>query len=182
MSKVNWKAKLEYEFIQNLKILQSCFINLKIGRMIEIEKLSKAKYQDNLEFIQWFKRFFEMRSALRNEAYDPVARRNNLSLELIGKEKNKEKSNQKLKPFEKKENNLASANKNKNKIKNEPELNKKESNEKRVLDKIYQILNDSSMGEQKKLSEIYEILGVKSMGKENSRPLDSNIQMEEELI
>ena len=81
--------------------------------MIEIEKLSKAKYQDNLEFIQWFKRFFEMRSALRNEAYDPVARRNNLNLELIGKEK----SNQKPKVFEKKENNVASANKNKIKIK-----------------------------------------------------------------
>mmetsp|Transcript_23139 Transcript_23139/g.35217 ORF Transcript_23139/g.35217 Transcript_23139/m.35217 type:complete len:84 (+) Transcript_23139:239-490(+) len=75
MNKVNWKAKLEYEFIGNLKLLQTAFGKLKIGRYIEVEKLCKAKYQDNLEFAQWMKRFFEMKIGDKINNYDPVARR-----------------------------------------------------------------------------------------------------------
>lgn len=51
LSKVNWKAKTEYDFIQNLKILQQSFIKLGIQRHIEVEKLCKCKYQDNLELV-----------------------------------------------------------------------------------------------------------------------------------
>ena len=51
LSKVNWKAKLEWEFVNNLKILQAAFAKIGIKRVVEVEKLSKCKYQDNLELI-----------------------------------------------------------------------------------------------------------------------------------
>ena len=44
MSKVAWKAKYEWEFINNFKLLQSAFSKSKLNKYIEIEKLSKAKY------------------------------------------------------------------------------------------------------------------------------------------
>ena len=73
ISKVNFKAKLEYEFLSNYKILQSAFQKLNIKKVIDIEKLSKAKYQDNLELIQWMKKYFEISGG--NKDYDALARR-----------------------------------------------------------------------------------------------------------
>lgn len=48
MSKINWRAKNDYEFISNLKILQAAFTKVGIKRYVEVEKLARAKYQDNL--------------------------------------------------------------------------------------------------------------------------------------
>lgn len=59
LAKVNWKAKSEYEFINNFKILQQSFNKLGVNRNIDIGKLVKCKYQDNLEFLQWFKKIFD---------------------------------------------------------------------------------------------------------------------------
>jgi len=36
MNKVNWKAKNEYEFISNLKILQTAFDKVGIKRYVEV--------------------------------------------------------------------------------------------------------------------------------------------------
>ena len=60
MQRVNWKAKNEWEFINNYKILQQSFTKCKIEKHIDIEKLSQSKYQDNLEFIQWMKRYYDI--------------------------------------------------------------------------------------------------------------------------
>ncbi|EGR29798.1 hypothetical protein IMG5_148260, partial [Ichthyophthirius multifiliis] len=78
LSKVNWRAKLDYEFVTNLKILQNCFTKLGIKRYIEVEKLSKCKYQDNLEFIQWLMRFYEVNCNKSPESYDALERRKNV--------------------------------------------------------------------------------------------------------
>ena len=48
MQKINWKAKNEWEFLPNFKILQQTLGKLKIKKDIEIERLAKCKYQDNL--------------------------------------------------------------------------------------------------------------------------------------
>ena len=60
LSKVNWMAKFEHEFVPNFKLLQQAFERQQVHKHIEVEKLIKAKYQDNLEFFQWFKRFFDL--------------------------------------------------------------------------------------------------------------------------
>lgn len=43
-----FKAKSEYEFINNYKLLQQSFLKLGVYKNIDIEKLVKCKYQDNL--------------------------------------------------------------------------------------------------------------------------------------
>jgi RP/EB family microtubule-associated protein len=81
MHKVNWKARLEHEFLNNYKILQQAFTDCKIAKYIEVSKLAKGKYQDNLEFLQWMKRYFDERRITTD--YDPVLRRNGCDLEII---------------------------------------------------------------------------------------------------
>ena len=72
MKRVNWNAKHEYEFIKNYKVLQSAFDRLGIEKHIEVEKLIKAKYQDNLEMLQWMKRYYDLK-VNPNTTYDPDA-------------------------------------------------------------------------------------------------------------
>jgi len=75
MSKVKWSATQEYEYIHNYKILQNSFIKNNIQRHIDVDKLIKAKYLDNLEFMQWLKAYFD-RLNPDLSSYDPIARRN----------------------------------------------------------------------------------------------------------
>lgn len=73
--KVNWSAKQSFEFVGNYKILQGTFSKLKIERYVDVDKLIKGKYQDNLEFMQWMKRFFEMSVSEVSPDYNPMAQR-----------------------------------------------------------------------------------------------------------
>lgn len=73
ISRVNFNANNEYEYITNFKILQSGFQTHNIDKPIEVQRLVRCKFQDNLEFLQWFKRFWEMN--FPGHDYDPVARR-----------------------------------------------------------------------------------------------------------
>lgn len=59
MGKVNWRAKFDYEYVSNFKLLQQTFNKLGILKHIEVERLIKCKYQDNLEFLQWFRKLFD---------------------------------------------------------------------------------------------------------------------------
>ncbi len=75
MHKANWKAKLSHEFMPNYKILQQAFSKLGIPKYIEVEKLQKGKPQDNLEFLQWLKRYWDINYKFGSE-YEAVERRN----------------------------------------------------------------------------------------------------------
>lgn len=57
--KVNFRALHEYEYVQNFKVLQEAFVRHRIDRTIPVEKLIKLKFQDNLEFLQWMKRYWD---------------------------------------------------------------------------------------------------------------------------
>ena len=69
MSKVNWSATRDFEFVANYRILQTCFTKLQIEHRIDVDKLTGAKYLDTLEFMQWFKRYYELNVESKG-AYD----------------------------------------------------------------------------------------------------------------
>jgi RP/EB family microtubule-associated protein len=73
MNKVDWGANKDYEYIQNYKVLQKCFTTLKIDKHVEVDRLIRGKYQDNLEFMQWYKKFYELNAS--GQPYDPIAQR-----------------------------------------------------------------------------------------------------------
>ncbi|GJJ15306.1 hypothetical protein Clacol_009582 [Clathrus columnatus] len=79
MARVKMNAKHEYEFVANYKILQTVFKNKKIDRPIPVEKLTKCKMQDNLEFLQWIKRYWNQNYP--GQPYDAVARRKGAPVE-----------------------------------------------------------------------------------------------------
>ena len=59
LRKVKMNAKLERECLHNMKILQTYFTKFKVSKVIPIDKIIKARFQDNIEFVQWFKKFFD---------------------------------------------------------------------------------------------------------------------------
>lgn len=73
MKKINWMAKSDHEYIPNYKVLQTAFDKLHIDRNIAVDQLIRAKYQDNLEFLQWMKHYWELEGAGRT--YDAAGAR-----------------------------------------------------------------------------------------------------------
>lgn len=59
LKKVKFRTNLEHEYIQNFKHLQAAFKKVGCDKEIMINKLVKGRFQDNFEFLQWFKKFFD---------------------------------------------------------------------------------------------------------------------------
>lgn len=74
MQKINFAARHDYEFLANYKVLQNVFIRNRIDKPIPIDRLVRCKMQDNLEFLQWLKKFWDMNYA-GDGVYDAERRR-----------------------------------------------------------------------------------------------------------
>ncbi|KAH8309513.1 hypothetical protein KR059_011206, partial [Drosophila kikkawai] len=73
LQRVKFMTNLEHEFIQNFKILQASFDKIGVNQVIPIEKLSKGRFQDNFQFVQWFKKFYDANSGWITWDYDARA-------------------------------------------------------------------------------------------------------------
>ncbi|KAJ3225958.1 hypothetical protein HDU81_007566 [Chytriomyces hyalinus] len=59
LTRVKFETKNEYDYVSNYKILQGVFNKHKIERNIPIDKLVKCRYADNLEFLQYMKKYWD---------------------------------------------------------------------------------------------------------------------------
>ncbi|CAH1254498.1 MAPRE3 [Branchiostoma lanceolatum] len=82
MKKVKFIAKLEHEYIQNFKLLQGSFKKKGVDKIIPVDRLVKGRFQDNFEFVQWFKKFFDANYG--GNEYDPMYARE--GVEVVGKD------------------------------------------------------------------------------------------------
>ncbi|KAJ3407983.1 hypothetical protein HDV05_005215 [Chytridiales sp. JEL 0842] len=73
ISKIKFASKHEYDYMTNFKILQSIFNAHGVEKNIPIEKLIKCRYNDNLEFLQWIKKYWD--AFYPGGGYDAAARR-----------------------------------------------------------------------------------------------------------
>merc|ERR1719273_1698014 len=78
LKKVKFRTKLEHEYIQNFKVLQAAFKRMTVDKIVPVDKLIKGRFQDNFEFLQWFKKFFDANYS--GQDYDPMAARGGIEL------------------------------------------------------------------------------------------------------
>lgn len=78
LKKVKFQTKLEHEYIQNFKVLQAAFKKMEVEKVIPVDKLVKGRFQDNFEFVQWFKKFFD--ANYKGDPYNAMDARGGLPL------------------------------------------------------------------------------------------------------
>ncbi|KAJ2726259.1 microtubule integrity protein mal3 [Coemansia sp. Benny D115] len=74
LERVKFSANQEYEYVENFKILQNVMTKHKVDKPIDPTRLTKCRFQDNFEFLQWLKRYWDAYAPQTH--YDAVGRRN----------------------------------------------------------------------------------------------------------
>ena len=87
MNKVNWKAKLETEYISNFKIFQQGLSNNNIDKTINISRLSKGKNQELIELLQWLYGY-HLSLGVNSENYNATKKRNGQTFVFSGDKSN----------------------------------------------------------------------------------------------
>lgn len=59
MGRVKFNVHAEYQYLENFKILSNTFRKHNVDRPLPTEQLVKCKMQDNLEFLQWTKKYWD---------------------------------------------------------------------------------------------------------------------------
>lgn len=88
MSRIAWTAKTEYDYVNNYKLLQKGFEKQNQKKYIEVQKLCKCRYQDNLEFAQWLYALYNQTGG-ENPDYCPKERRGIVDIDIQGMKINK---------------------------------------------------------------------------------------------
>ncbi|VDL67367.1 unnamed protein product, partial [Nippostrongylus brasiliensis] len=78
LRKVKWNSWNEMDHKKNWKILGT--------KPLLVERSTKAKFQDNFEFLQWFFKFFNANFIEDGEEYDAVGARGGEPLQLVLKD------------------------------------------------------------------------------------------------
>ncbi|KAG0159412.1 EB1, C-terminal [Penicillium digitatum] len=73
MSRVKFNVNTEYAYLQNFKVLQNVFARHQVNKPIPVQSLTKCRMQDNLEFLQWVKKYWDQHYP--GGEYDSVGRR-----------------------------------------------------------------------------------------------------------
>ncbi|KGK38672.1 hypothetical protein JL09_g2212 [Pichia kudriavzevii] len=86
VSRVHRSPQSEFQTMSNYKLLQQGFNKAKITRNINVEKLTKCRLQDNLEFLQWFGKLwcdhhkdFSFSSSSSRQSSRPTSRRTTIN-------------------------------------------------------------------------------------------------------
>ncbi|KAI6182653.1 Eb1 [Aphelenchoides bicaudatus] len=82
LKRVKWNSRLELDWLANWKLLTVAWKQLGIDKLVPTDKLIKGKFQDNFEFLQWFKKFFD--ANYDGHEYNPVMARNFEALPASG--------------------------------------------------------------------------------------------------
>lgn len=80
LKKVKFRTNQEHEYIANFKQFQSAFKKVGCDKEIPINRLVKGRFQDNFEFLQWFKKFFDQNYDGRDEPYKALEMRGGVAL------------------------------------------------------------------------------------------------------
>uniref|UniRef100_A0A0N4ZTQ5 Calponin-homology (CH) domain-containing protein n=1 Tax=Parastrongyloides trichosuri TaxID=131310 RepID=A0A0N4ZTQ5_PARTI len=83
LKRVKWNSRLELDWLANWKLVQLSWKQLGIDKVVPVDRLIKGKFQDNFEFLQWFKKFFD--ANYEGHDYNPVEARNGEPLPAGGK-------------------------------------------------------------------------------------------------
>ncbi|EAW09759.1 microtubule-binding protein BIM1 [Aspergillus clavatus NRRL 1] len=73
MARVKFNVNTEYAYLQNFKVLQNVFARHQVDKPIPVQQLTKCRMQDNLEFLQWIKKYWDQHYP--GGDYDAVGRR-----------------------------------------------------------------------------------------------------------
>ncbi|ORY74377.1 calponin homology domain-containing protein [Protomyces lactucae-debilis] len=73
LKKIDFNANAEFKYLANWKVIQTHFNKHKIDKVIPVERLAKCKMQDNLEFLQWSKKYWDQ--MFPGGDYNAMARR-----------------------------------------------------------------------------------------------------------
>ncbi|KAH8252283.1 hypothetical protein KR038_002342 [Drosophila bunnanda] len=73
LHRVKFMTNVENDFLMNFKILQASFEKIGVKQAVPVEKLTQGRFQDNLQFLQWFKKFYDANCECVSEDYNARA-------------------------------------------------------------------------------------------------------------